>query len=164
MISKKMEEALNAQINEEMFSSYLYLAMAAYYTSIDLPGFSAWMRVQAKEEETHALKFFDFIEERGGRVVLEAIRIPPRDWASATHAFEAALAHERSVTARIHKLVDVARAETDYATEFFLHWFVNEQVEEEATAEAIVKRLQMMGESKNGLLMLDHHLAKRGAD
>lgn len=163
MIAPKIEDAVNDQINEEMYSSYLYLAMSAYYASIDLPGFAAWMRAQAKEEEAHAMKFFDFLVERGGRVVLDAIKAPPRDWASPLAAFEAALSHERSVTARIDALVDLARAENDHATEFFLHWFVKEQVEEEATADAIVKRLAMIGESKNGLFMMDHSLGKRTA-
>lgn len=163
MIGSKMEAALNAQIKEEMYSSYLYLAMAAYFNSIDLPGFSSWMRVQAKEEEAHAMKLFDFIQERGGRVVLVAMKEPTKEWASPLAAFEAALAHERHITGRIDKLVDLARAGKDHATEVFLQWFVKEQVEEEASADAIVRRLGMIGESKNGLLMMDHQLGKRGA-
>jgi ferritin len=162
MIGPKMEAALNAQINEEMYSSYLYLAMAAYFNSIDLPGFSSWMRVQAKEEESHAMKLFDFIQERGGRVALAKIKEPTKEWASPQAAFEAALAHERHISGRIDKLVDLSRAENDHAAEFFLQWFVKEQVEEEATADAIVKRLNMIGESKNGLFMMDHNLGKRG--
>jgi len=164
MIGPKMETALNAQINEEMYSSYLYLAMAAYYNSIDLPGFSAWMRAQAKEEESHAMKLFDFVQERGGRVVLGAIKEPTREWASPLAAFEAALSHERHISACMDSLVDLSRAENDHATEFFLQWFVKEQVEEEASADAIVKRLSMVGESRNGLFMMDHNLGKRGAD
>ncbi|MBN1425051.1 ferritin [Candidatus Fermentibacteria bacterium] len=163
MMTPKMEQALNDQINEELFSSYLYLAMAAYYNSLDLPGFSAWMRAQAKEEETHAMKLFDFIQERGGRPVLGAIAEPTREWGSPLAAFEAALAHEQHITSRIDGLVDLARAENDHATEFFLQWFVNEQVEEESTADSVVKRLRMMGESKNGLFMMDHNLGKRTA-
>ncbi len=163
MINNTMEQALNSQINEEMLSSYLYLAMAAYFNSIDLPGFATWMKVQAKEENGHAMKIFDFVHERSGRVQLTQIAQPPRDWPSALAAFEAALAHERHISAKIAELVDLARAEGDKASEAFLQWFVTEQVEEEAHAEAIVKKLRMVGDSPQGLLMLDHALGQRSS-
>ena len=161
MIGRKMEEALNEQINAEIYSAYLYLAMAAYFKSINLQGFAQWMKVQWQEELVHALKIYEFVGERGGRVVLKAIAEPPVKWKSPLAAFEAAYAHEQKVTGRINDLVNLAISEKDHATNAFLQWFVNEQVEEEASADQIVQNLKMAGDSAGALLMIDHELGKR---
>ena len=162
MIGKAMEHALNQQLKEEMYSFYLYLAMSAYLEGINFKGIAAWMRVQAQEEYSHAMKFFDFLHERGGSVTLLALEEPQAQWASVLAAFKAAHSHERSITKKIHALVDKATTEKDHATVNFLQWFVKEQVEEEATAETIVKRLQAVGDSAGALYYLDHELGKRG--
>jgi len=164
MQSKKMEKALNKQINEEMFSSYLYLAMSAWFESRNLPGFAQWMKVQAAEENEHAMKIFDFIFERRGDVELEAIEKPQVTWKSPLDAFEAAFKHEQHISGCIDDLMNLAISEKDHATQAFLQWFVNEQVEEEASADAIVQQLKMIGESKNALFMLDRALGQRQAD
>jgi len=161
MISGKIQEALNNQINEELFSSYLYLAMSSHFQETDLPGFSTWMRVQAQEELMHAMKIFDFIIERGGRVNLQSVKEPTHVWDSPLAAFEAAYEHERHITSCIDELVDLARENRDHATEIFLQWFVTEQVEEEASADEIVKKLKMIDGSKNGLFMMDRELGAR---
>jgi ferritin len=161
MLSKKMQEALNSQINAEYYSSYLYLSMSAHCKAINLEGFASWLRVQAQEEMVHAMKFFDFILERGGRVSLTALEGPPTEWASPTAIFEATLKHERYVTDRINKLVDLALAESDHATNAFLQWFVNEQVEEEASADAVLRKLVLMADAPGGLFMLDQQLGQR---
>ncbi len=161
MIAAKVERALNTQMVEEIYSSYLYLSMSAYFQTAGLPGFASWMKIQAQEELAHAMKFFDFIVGRGGKVVLEAIAAPQKEWSSPLAAFEAAYKHECMISGLIGDLVELARHEKDHATEFFLHWFVTEQVEEEATADEIVKRLGMIGESKNALFQMDQELAKR---
>ncbi|MHC4488139.1 MAG: ferritin, partial [Planctomycetota bacterium] len=122
MISKKMEKALNGQLNAELYSAYLYLSMAAYFESADLAGFANWMRVQVQEEQFHAMKFYDYIIERGGRVTLGSIQAPPSDWDSPLAVFEATLTHEQKVTGLINDLVDVARGEKDNASEIFLQW------------------------------------------
>ncbi|MBN2430277.1 MAG: ferritin [Acidobacteria bacterium] len=164
MQSKKMEKALNKQINEELFSSYLYLAMSAWFESRNLPGFAQWMKVQAGEENEHAMKIFNFIFERRGDVELEAIEKPQAAWKSPLDAFEAAFKHEQHISGCINDLMDLAISEKDHATQAFLQWFVNEQVEEEASADAIVQQLRMIGESKNALFMLDRALGQRQAD
>ncbi|NOZ19711.1 MAG: ferritin [Planctomycetes bacterium] len=161
MLTDKMNEALNEQINAELYSAYLYLSMEAYFQSIDLPGAANWMRVQTQEELVHAMKFYDFMNERSGRVLLKPIEAVPTEWDSPLAAFEAAYEHETKVTARIHKLVDVAREEHDHATESFLQWFVNEQVEEESSTDGVVKRLNLAGETGGGLFMVDQELAQR---
>lgn len=161
MLSKKMLEALNKQVNAEYASSYLYLSMAAYFEAATLKGFANWMRLQAKEEEEHALKFFDYINDRGGRVTLLPIPAPPKDFPSVLAVMEATLKHEQKVTSLIHALVDQAIEEKDHATNIFLHWFVEEQVEEEANASEIVEKLKMISQSGGGLLMLDKELGKR---
>lgn len=157
-----MLKALNGQLNSEMYSGYPYLSMAAYYESINLPGFSSWMRMQRLEELTHALKFFDYIVESGGRVWLDAIEGPPTEWDSQLAPFEAAYRHEQKVTDLINELVKVAREESDGATEEFLQWFVKEQEEEEETAEAVVKEIKEAGDSGEALEKLDGELAARG--
>jgi len=160
-IGKTMQDALNEQIKNELYSGYLYLAMSAYAESINLPGFAHWMREQAEEEQEHAMKFFKFVAERGGRVVLHAIDQPPVEFASPLALFEETLAHEQLVTSMIHKLFGMAMKEKDYATQAFLKWYIDEQVEEEANATEILEQLKMVGDSKMGLLMVDRQLAVR---
>jgi ferritin len=161
MLSEKMQEALNKQTNAELYSSYLYLSMSAYFQSINLGGFGNWMRVQAQEELLHAMKLYDFVNERAGRVTLHPIEGPPTEWASPTAAFENVLEHERKVTGLINNLVNLAIEERDHATNIFLQWFVTEQVEEEASANDIVQKLKLMGDARHGLFMLDRELGQR---
>jgi len=160
-ISKKMEKELNKQINAELYSAYIYLAMSAWFEASNLSGFAHWMRLQAKEEEEHALKFYHFIFERGGQVELDVIKKPVKVFTSALDIFEKAYEHEKKVTVMINDLVDVARKEKDKATEQFLDWFIAEQVEEEASAEEIVQKLRLLENSSTGLLMLDNKLGER---
>ncbi len=161
MINKKMEEALNAQVNAEMYSAYLYLSMESYFKSLNLNGFANWMRVQAQEEMMHAMKIYDYINERGGRVLLKVIEGPPTKWDSPLAVFEAVFKHEQKVTGLINDLVDLAIAEKDHATNSFLQWFVNEQVEEEASADEKVQQLKMMENAPGGMFMLDRELGQR---
>jgi ferritin len=163
MISKKMEKALNEQINKEFYSAYLYLAMAAQCENLGLKGFGNWFKVQYTEELTHALKFFDYVSEQGGRVELASIKQPPVDFKSPLAMFEQSHKHEQYVTQSIHGLVDLAIKEGDHATHSMLTWFVDEQVEEEANALEIVTKLKMIGPSGSGVLYLDGKLAKRKA-
>jgi ferritin len=164
MISAKMAALLNKQINAEMYSSYLYLSMAAWFESRNLKGLAQWMRVQAREEHTHAMKFFDFLVDRGSAVALGAVEAPPDGWKTPLAAFENVLAHEQKVTALIDALAAAAETAKDRATGVFLQWFINEQVEEEANAAQIVANLRMIKDSPGGLFQLDHHLGKRGKE
>jgi len=161
-LSKKMQDAVNKQINEELASAYIYLSMAAYCESINLPGFAAWMRAQTNEEMAHAMKFYGFVHSRGGRVVLEAIEKPPIEFDGPTDVFEKTLAHEQYITGCIHNLYGIAVEEKDYASLSTLQWFVDEQVEEEETASGILDLLKMSGDKGHALLMLDRQLAGRG--
>jgi len=161
MISKKMEEALNEQVNAELYSAYLYLSMESYFKSENLNGFANWMRVQTQEEVAHATKIYDFINERGGRVTLKAIEGPQTEWDSALAVFKAAYEHEQKVTGLINDLVDLAIKEKDHATNSFLQWFVNEQVEEESSADEIVQQLKMMENAPGGMFMLDRESGQR---
>jgi len=161
MLSKKMDKALNDQTNAELYSSYLYLSMSAYFQSINLPGFANWMRVQALEELMHGMKIYDYINERGGHVSLKAIDDPAVEWASPLAAFKNVYSHELKVTGLINQLVNIAIAEKDHATNAFLQWFVTEQVEEEASADEVLKKLELVGKDGGGLLMLDQELAQR---
>jgi ferritin len=161
MLSKKMEKALNKQINAEFYSSYLYLAMSADFETKNLAGCANWFARQAQEEWGHGMKMFKYINEQRGAVKLAAIDCPPLEWKSALDAFEAVLKHEQHVTELIHELMTLANEEKDYATQGFLQWFVKEQVEEEASADTIVQQLKMVGESAQGLFMLDRALAQR---
>ena len=161
MLNKKVEEAINAQINAELFSAYLYLSMAAYFDSINLAGFGNWMRVQTQEEMMHAMKFFDYVKDRGGRVELRPIDGPAIKWESPLNAFEEVFKHEVKVTALINNLVNVATEEKDHASEAMLQWFVTEQVEEEASADAVVQKLKLTGGDGAGLFMIDNELALR---
>jgi ferritin len=157
-------EAMNQQINHEMYSAYLYLSMSAHCVQSNLPGIAAWLRMQAKEEMEHAMKFYDFIEDRGGKVTLTAIGQPPAEFQSPLAIFEGALAHEQKVTRLINDIYGLAMKENDYASQVFLQWFISEQVEEEKNATAIVETLRMVGESKNGIFQVDHRLGKRSGD
>jgi ferritin len=161
MISKKMEKALNEQVNAELFSAYLYLSMEAYFKSLNLNGFANWMRVQTQEEVAHAMKIYEFINERGGRIILKAIDGPDTEWESPLEVFKAVYEHEQKVTGLINNLVNLAIEEKDHATNTFLQWFVNEQVEEEASADAIVQQLKIMADAPGGIFMLDRELAQR---
>jgi len=161
MISKVMQDALNEQINAELYSAYLYLAMAAEFEANNLKGMASWMEGQAKEETEHAKRLYGFVNDRGGRVTLKAIAAPPAEFKSPAAAFQAAYEHEQKVTAMIHNLVDVARSEKDKAAEVMLAWFVDEQVEEEASTSDIAEKLKMIKESANGLFMMDNALGKR---
>ena len=161
MISKKMEDALNGQVNAELYSAYLYLSMEAYFTSLNLFGFAKWMRVQTQEEMTHAIKIYDFVHQRGGRMVLDAIEKPQSQWKSPLAVFEAVYKHEQKVTGLINELVNLAIREKDHATNSFLKWFVDEQVEEEANADAIVQDLKRVGKASEGLFLMDRELATR---
>ena len=161
MVSKRMEEALNEQINAELFSSYLYYSMVAYFKSASLDGFAHWMEMQTLEEMLHAKKFADYLNERGGRVILKAIEAPKTHWETPLEAFKDALEHERKVTARINDLMALAVEEKDFATQNFLQWFISEQVEEEANVGQIVDQLNMIEGSKNGIFMLNRELGSR---
>ncbi len=161
MIPKKMEEALNGQLNAELYSAYLYLSMAAYFESVDLAGFANWMRIQNQEEQFHAMKFYDYIIERSGRVTLRSIEAPPSNWDSPLAAFEATLEHERKVTGLINDLVYLAREEKDNASEIFLQWFVNEQVEEEDNVSTVLGQLKLIKDSPQALFMMDKEIGQR---
>lgn len=164
MISKVMQDAINEQINKELFSSYLYLSMAAYFEDQNLPGFGNWLRIQSREETEHGMKLYDFLLERGGKVELKAIAAPKAAWASSLDAVKEVLAHEEFVTKSIHDLYEVAQKEKDYPTQVMLHWFIEEQVEEEANATAILDDMKRMEARETAILMLDHRLAKREDD
>ncbi len=161
MLAKKIQDVLNKQINEEMYSSYLYLQMSAWFTSINLPGFAQWMRVQSQEETLHAMKLFDYILSRGGKVLLSQIKTPPAEWKSPLGAFQAAYKHEKHITGCFDKLTAQAEQAKDNATKIFLQWFINEQVEEEASTDEIVQKLKLIKDSLNALFMLDNVLGQR---
>jgi len=161
MISKKMEQALNDQVNAELYSAYLYLSMESYFKSLNLNGFANWVRVQTQEEVTHAMKIYDFINERGGRAILRSIEGPPTKWDGPLAVFEAVYAHEQKVTGLINNLVDLAIQEKDHATNTFLQWFVNEQVEEESSADEIVQQLKIIENAPGGMFMFDRELGQR---
>jgi ferritin len=164
MLSKALQDAINEQIKNELYSAYLYLAMAAYSEASNLPGFAHWLRAQSEEEVEHAMKFFDFVNERGGRVVLHAIDQPPVEFESPVKIFEETLNHERKVTGMIHRLYELALEEKDYPAQVMLHWFIDEQVEEESNATQILDTLKMIGDKGQALVMFDRELARRGSD
>ncbi|MHC4265539.1 MAG: ferritin [Planctomycetota bacterium] len=161
MINKKIEKALNGQQNAEFYSAYLYLSMSAYFQKVDLPGFANWMNVQFQEELSHAMKFFNHIAERGGEVILGSIEEPPTEWDSPLAVFKATLEHEQKVTGLINDLVFLAREERDNATEIFLQWFVNEQVEEEDNASTILGQLKLIKDSPQALFIMDKEMGQR---
>ncbi len=160
-MNKKIEKALNAQINAEIWSAYLYLSMSAYFAGEGFNGFASWMKNQYSEEMGHAFKFMDYVVDRGGKVSLAPIAEVPVKFGSALDAYEQTLAHEKVVTDNINKLVDLARAENDKATENMLAWFIEEQVEEESTASGIVDKLKLIDKNISGLFFLDSHLGQR---
>ncbi|MCU0980409.1 MAG: ferritin [Pirellulaceae bacterium] len=162
-MNKKIEQAFNDHLNAELFSSYLYLAMANCFTAKNLDGMAGWMRLQAEEERGHGMKFLDFIHQRGGRVLLQQINQPQLDWATPLEAFQQAYDHELEISKRIGALVDLATKENDHAAVNFLQWFVAEQVEEEANALAIVDKLKMVGDNVMGILTMDGRLGQRAA-
>lgn len=164
MIGKAMQDAINEQINKELFSSYLYLSMAAYFEDKSLPGFAHWMRVQEAEEREHAMKFYDFLLERGGKVTLKAIDAPKTEWASTMEVMQEVAGHEAKVTASIYALYELALKEKDYPAQVMLQWFITEQVEEEKNAAEIVASLKMIEAHETAVLQLDHRLGKRGGD
>ncbi len=161
MIHKKMEKAINDQINSELYSAYLYFSMAAYFDSINLKGFSSWMRVQTMEEEAHTKKFYDFLSSRGGRVMLSKIAAPHSELDSPLAAFEHVLEHEQMVTGRINDLVDLSVELKDHATHSFLKWYVDEQVEEEESVDGVIQSLKLNENNPGGLFMIDKELAQR---
>ena len=163
MVSKKMIDALNNHLNEELYSSYLYLSMAAYFETKNLKGFANWFKIQSQEEYGHGMKFYSFINQVGGKVNLKAIKAPKTNWKSIIEVFAETLTHEKHITVLINKLVGQALQEKDYATNNFLQWFVTEQVEEEATVEEIINKLEMIGDAKSGLFMMDRELGARTA-
>jgi ferritin len=160
-MNKKVLDLMNTQIKEELDSSYVYLAMSAYFENITLKGFATWYKTQAEEEVKHAMKFYGHILDRGDKIELLAIDKPKTTWKTPIEAAKDAYAHEQYITKKIHNLLDLANKENDYAAASMLKWFVDEQVEEEANALEIVEKLKYVGESNGGLLVLDHHLGKR---
>jgi ferritin len=161
MISKTLQDALNEQINAELFSAYLYLSMSAYFESQNLTGFAQWMRVQYQEETGHALKFYKYIFDRNGVVTLKAITQPSTKFKTPLEVFQQVLGHEQKVTSLINKLYETAVKEKDYAAQIFLQWFINEQVEEEKNATDIMSMLEMIGDSPVSLMMADRQLGAR---
>lgn len=161
MISKTMEEALNRQVNREFYSAYLYLAMSAYFESVNFKGFAKWMRAQSKEERTHGEKIYDYLLARGGNATLGAIEAPKGKWTSAGKVFEDVYSHEQKVTKMIHDLVELASKEKDHATFEMLQWFVKEQVEEEASASDVLMQIKNLGDIPAHLFWLDHQMGKR---
>ena len=164
MISKIMQDAINDQIQKELYSSYLYLSMSAYFADKSLSGFAHWMRVQEAEEREHAMKLYDFLLERGGRANLKAIDAPKTEWTSTLEVAEEVAAHEAKVTASIYALYETALKEKDYPTQIMLQWFISEQVEEEKNAAEIVANLKLIEKGGTAIYVLDHQLGKRGGD
>ncbi len=161
MLPKKIETAINKQINHELYSAYLYLSMSAYFQGLNFEGFAHWMRVQAGEEKAHAMKFFDHILERAGAVKLDTIKTPEATWKSPLDVCQAVLKHEQFISKSVNTLMDLSRAEKDHASGTLLQWFVDEQVEEEANAALLLERVKMVKDSPGGLFMLDRQLAQR---
>ncbi|MGM0607054.1 MAG: ferritin [Candidatus Muiribacteriota bacterium] len=161
MMSKKMVKELNKQINEELYSSYIYLSMAAYFEDLGLSGFAQWLKAQTQEEIAHAMIFYNHIAERGERIELQKIDKPQTTWKSPVDVFKAALKHEEHISARINTLVDLAIKESDHATNNFLQWFVSEQVEEEESVGEVINNLSLIGKDKTALFMLDRELGAR---
>ena len=162
-LSATLQESFNDQINAELESAYLYLSMAAYFEDENLPGFAHWMRLQNEEETSHAMRFFDYVHDRGGRATLQAIAQPPADFDSPLDVMQRTLEHERKVTALINRMYQIAIEESDYAAQVMLHELINEQVEEEKTAEEIVDHLKIIDGDGSGLLILDGRMGSRSA-
>ncbi|MFC2055333.1 ferritin [Chloroflexota bacterium] len=164
MFSEAVQEAMNEQIKNEIYSAYIYLSMSAHFEAVNLSGFAHWMRMQSEEELEHAMKFFHYINDRGGRVELRAIDQPPVEWGSPVEIFETALAHEQKVTAMINNLYEIALKEKDYPSQVMLQWYIDEQVEEEKTAGEIVETLKMFDKRDTAILLLDRQLAQRSEE
>lgn len=164
MLSQKLEAALNDQINAELGSAYLYLAMSAHFEATNLQGSAAWMRKQAREEVGHAMKLFDFVHDRDGKVTLQAIAQPQAAFASTLEVWQVALKQEEGVSARIHALYALAQEEKDYSTQAMLQWFITEQVEEEKTARIILDQVRMIGTNSTAIYFIDRHLGKEAED
>lgn len=163
MLKPKIEKALNNQLNKELYSSYLYLSMSAYFESINLTGMANWMKIQSDEEYIHARKFYEYINEAGGRVTLDTIDKPKTEWKNVIDVFEETLEHEIHITEKINDLVSLALDEKDHATNSFLQWFVDEQVEEISVADQILNDVKMVAENKNGLFLIDRELKGRAS-
>jgi ferritin len=160
-MKQAVQAAVNEQIKHELSSAYVYLSMSAHFDAENLPGFARWMRVQAQEELGHAMRLFDYVNQRGGRVILQAVEQPPHEFSSPLHIFEQALEHETKVTQLIEELYETAVQHKDYATQVEVQWFITEQVEEENSASLIVDQLKMAGDNRAALLMLDRQLGAR---
>lgn len=163
-MDQEMQDALNRQINKELFAGYLYLAMCAHFEARSLNGFAQWMRAQAQEELDHAMRIFDHMSDRGAKVELAALDRPSGEFGSPLEAFEEALEHEKAVTVMIHELYDMAVEKHDHASQILLEWFINEQVEEEDTVGTIVDQIRMAGDNQAAILMLDRELGARQED
>ena len=161
MLTKKTVKAINAQINAEIYSAYLYYSMSAYFESVSLPGFASWMTAQAQEEMFHGSKLVDFVNERGGRVILEAIAKPQSNWGSTLEVVEDVLKHEQKVTGLINSLLDLVIKEHDHASAIFLQWFVLEQVEEEASVGDVLGKLKLINTDSSGMFTLDQEMGQR---
>ncbi len=161
MLSEKLQEAINDQLNFEFYSGYIYLAMSAWLSSQNLNGMAHWMEIQYQEEQVHAMKFFNYLNDRGGQVKLKAIAQPQTEWKSALDAFETAHKHEQTVTGRISDLVDLALTERDHVTNSLLQWFISEQIEEEASVRDMADQIRMAGTSSESIFMLDREMATR---
>lgn len=161
ILNKKMEEMLNKHMNLEFYSSHLYLAMAAWFESQSLPGFSSWMEIQSEEERKHSIKIYNHLKQRRGNIKIAQVPLPPAEYKSVVDVFQSAYNHEVSISNEINKLMETAITEKDYATVQLLNWFVNEQVEEEANTDAVLQQLKMIGESRGSLMYIDRHMAKR---
>ncbi len=164
MLSKTLLTEMNEQIKHELYSAYLYLSMASHFEEANLDGFAHWMKLQAEEEQEHAMKFFDHIHDRGEKVTLKAIDQPPTEFGSPVAIFGQVLEHEKLVTSLIHRLYETAVKDADYASQSFLQWFVDEQVEEEKNASQILEWLKMAGEGGNALFMINKQLGEREED
>ncbi len=161
MLSENLQKAMNEQINKELFSEYIYLSMAAYFYSLDLDGFANWFTIQSKEENDHAMKFYYYVLERGGKVVLDKIEKPQSDFESIQEIFEITLQHEEFISKSINQLMDLSMKENDHASTSFLQWYVDEQVEEEANASKLLNKIKLNKDNQQGIFMLDAELAKR---
>ncbi len=163
MLNKKVQDALNQQLNAELYSSYEYLAMSAFFDEQNLDGMAKWMKVQSQEEYEHAMKFYAYILQANGKVELNTIKEPAKNFKTPLDVFEATYQHEKNVTKMIYDLFDTTLSEKDHATNIFLQWFITEQVEEEATALKIVDKLKMLADTKSGLYLIDRELGQRAS-
>jgi len=161
MLGKKMENALNEQVNREMYSAYLYMSMSSHFSHIGLKGFANWFMVQYHEEMMHAMKIYEYMNLQGGRILLKSLKQPPSEFASPLDAFNKTLDHEQFITKSINDLMELALAEKDHASQIFLQWYVTEQVEEESNDNEIISQLKIIRDDPNGLMMLDRELAAR---